>query len=202
MTPHDRVRAAGRATPHAPPTDEADWLARCGRDLDALESLYRRYVRRVAAFAARRCRSAEDVADVVAQTFDRLRRTSAGYDPDRGSVAAFVFTVAESEVADHHRRAARHAALVDRLRGRDLLDADDTARIEAAIDAAGSVAALGPALAALPEGEGEVLRLVARGYTPAEAAAVLAITPNAARVRLSRARARLRADDRPAAEPT
>ena len=175
--------------------DEADLLARCARDLDALEALYRRYVRRVAAFTAQRCRSAEDVADVVAQTFDRLRRTAGAYDPRRGSVASFVFMVADSEVADHHRRTARHAALVDRLRGRDLLDADDTARIEAAIDAAGSVAALGPALATLPAAENEVLQLVARGYTPAEAADRLAITPNAARVRLSRARARLRAHE-------
>ena len=171
---------------------DAELVARAVDDLEALEVLYRRYVRRVAAFAARRCSTADDVADAVAQTFDRLLRSAHRYDPDRGTVASFVFAIAESEIADQRRRAARHAALVTRLKGRDLLDADDIDRAEAAIDAAGVVATLEPALDALPDGENEVLRLVAAGLSPSEAAARLDITPNAARVRLSRARRRMR----------
>ena len=57
-----------------------------------------------------------------------------GYDPARGSVASFVFSIAESEVADQRRRAGRHDALVARLSGHELLDADDIARAEAAIE--------------------------------------------------------------------
>lgn len=177
---------------HDTATDE-DLLARAPNDAVALEQLYRRYVRRVAAFAARRCASADDVADVVAQTFDRLLRIAHRYDRSRGPVASFVFTIASSEVADHHRRTARQQAVVARLAGRDLLDEDDVVRIEAAIDASQSVAALGDALDGLPEGQGEVLRLVAAGLTPAEAADRLGITPNAARVRLAKARRHLRA---------
>jgi RNA polymerase sigma-70 factor (ECF subfamily) len=155
---------------HADPAD-ADLLARAVDELAALEVLYRRYVRRVAAFAARRCSTADDVADAVAGTFDRLLRSAHRYDPARGTVASFVFAIAESEIADQRRRAARHAALVTRLQGRELLDADDIARAEAAIDAADAVAALEPALGALPDGEHEVLRLVADGLSPTEAAA-------------------------------
>lgn len=172
--------------------DDAGLLARAVDDLATLEVLYRRYVRRVAAFAARRCPTADDVADVVAQTFDRLLRSAHRYDPARGTVASFVFAIAESEIADQRRRAARHAALVVRLKGRELLDDDDIARAEAAIDAAEEVAALAPALDALPDGERQVLRLVAAGLSPSEAAARLEITPNAARVRLARARRRVR----------
>jgi RNA polymerase sigma-70 factor (ECF subfamily) len=101
-------------------------------------------------------------------------------------------------VADQRRRAARQLALTTRLgdrarlRGHDLLDDDDIARIEAAIDAASSVAALTPALDALSAGEGDVLRLVADGLSPSEAAHELGITPNAARVRLARARRQIR----------
>jgi RNA polymerase sigma factor (sigma-70 family) len=172
--------------------DDAALMARAIHEFEAFEVLYRRYVRRVAGFAARRCATAEDVADVVAQTFVRLLRSASRYDPGRGAVASFVFTIAESEVADHRRRARRQRDLVTRLATRDLLGADDIARIEAAIDASAAVADLEPALEALPAAENEVLRLVASGLSPSEAARQLAITPNAARVRLSRARRRLR----------
>lgn len=172
--------------------DDTELLARARDDFGAFEALYRRYVGRVAAYAARRCASADDVADVVAGTFDRLLRVAGQYDPARGPVAAYVFAVARSEVADLHRRAARYDAAVARLAGRHLLDADDVARIDAAIDAASSVAALAPALSSLPPGEGQVLRMVASGLSPAEAADRLDITPNAARVRLARARRRVR----------
>lgn len=183
-------------------TSDSELLARAPDDVAALEQLYRRYVRRVAAFAARRATSPDDVADVVAQTFDRLLRSAHRYDPARGPVAAFVFAIASSEVADHYRRAARHQAVVARLAGRDLLDHDDVARIEAALDARSSIAALAEALDDLPESQGEVLRLVAAGLTPAEAADRLGITPNAARVRLAKARRHLRPEASPPGGPT
>ncbi|HEV7758107.1 MAG TPA: sigma-70 family RNA polymerase sigma factor [Acidimicrobiales bacterium] len=179
-------------------TEDAALLRRAVEDDVALGTLYQRYVRRVTAFAARRCVSADDVADAVAETFDRLLRSAHRYDATRGSVASFVFAVADSTVADQRRRAARQQALTTRLgdraglRGHDLLDDDDIARIEAAIDAASSVAALTPALDALTDGESEVLRLVADGLSPSEAAHELGITPNAARVRLARARRQIR----------
>jgi RNA polymerase sigma-70 factor (ECF subfamily) len=179
-------------------TEDATLLRRAVEDDVALGTLYQRYVRRVTAFAARRCVSADDVADAVAETFDRLLRLAHRYDATRGSVASFVFAVADSTVADQRRRAARQQALTTRLgdraglRGHDLLDDDDIARIEAAIDAASSVAALTPALDALTDGESEALRLVADGLSPSEAAHELGITPNAARVRLARARRQIR----------
>jgi RNA polymerase sigma factor (sigma-70 family) len=183
----------GRRDRTADETGEATLLARAVDDPAALEDLYRRYVRRIAGFAARRCATADDVADVVAETFDRLLRSAHRYDPDRAPVASFVFAVAASTVADHHRRSARQRALTDRLGGRDLLDDDDIARIDAALDAALAVAELAPALGTLPADQSEVLRLVADGLSPSEAAHELGISPNAARVRLARARGRVRA---------
>jgi RNA polymerase sigma factor (sigma-70 family) len=168
--------------------DDADLLRRAADEHGALEELYRRYVRRVAGFAAQRCQSADDVADVVAETFDRLLRSAHRYDPDRGPVASFVFAIAESQVVDQRRRAARQQRLKARLVGRDLLDEDDVTRIDAALDAARSVAELEPVLATLSTGEDEVLRLVAEGLSPSEAARQLGITANTARVRLYRAR--------------
>ena len=186
--------------------DDADLLDRAPTDGAALEAFYRRYVRQVTGFAARRCGSAADVADAVAETFDRLLRSARRYDPDRGPVASFVFAIAASTIADQYRRNARQRSLATRLRGRDLLVDDDVARIETAIDAAQALATLAPALAALPADQSEVLHLVADGLSPTEAARELGISPNAARIRLSRARGRVRTHPAadavyPAAEP-
>jgi RNA polymerase sigma-70 factor (ECF subfamily) len=173
-------------------SDDAALLGRAVTDAAALDALYRRYVQRVTGFATRRCATADDVADAVAETFDRLLRSAHRYDPDRAPVASFVFAIAASTIADQHRRTARQRSLAKRLRGHDLLDDDDVARIEAAIDAADAVTTLAPALAALPADQSEVLRLVADGLSPTEAARELGISPNAARIRLSRARGRMR----------
>jgi RNA polymerase sigma-70 factor (ECF subfamily) len=171
---------------------DADLLAAVPWDEAAFEAFYRRYVRRVAAFAAGRCPSAEDVADVVAQTFVRLLDAAVRYDPGRADPGAYVIGIAANVVRDLHRRDGRQRALVSRLAGRDLLGADDTERVEAAIDAAQAVGRVRDALATVPPGEQEMLRLVADGRTPGQAADELGISPAAGWTRLSRARRRLR----------
>jgi RNA polymerase sigma-70 factor (ECF subfamily) len=172
--------------------DDAELFARAEHDVAALEALYRRHVRRVAAYAAGRCSSADDVADVVAQTFVRLLAAAGRFDPARGEPEAFVLGIAANVVRDLHRLTTRQRALDARMSAAELLDADDTARIDAAIDAARAASTARRALDAMPPGEGDVLRLVAQGASPGEAAAVLGISPGAARVRLSRARHRIR----------
>lgn len=82
---------------------------------------------------------------------------------------------------------------MSRLAGRDLLGGDDIERIDAAIDAFRAAGALVDALEEVPSGEREMLRLVADGHTPGEAADELGISPGAGWTRLSRARRRLRA---------
>jgi RNA polymerase sigma-70 factor (ECF subfamily) len=177
---------------HTDDQAEARLMSRVGDDEAAFEAIYRRYVRRITAYAARRCATPDDVADVVAQTFVRLLRRAGTFDPQRGTVASFVYALAASEVADHHRGAARRHRLTERIAGRALLGEDDVDRLHEALDAHRSAAELAPALATLAPGEGEVLRLVADGMSPAEAARTLAITPDAARARLARARRRVR----------
>jgi RNA polymerase sigma factor (sigma-70 family) len=171
-------------------TDDGTLLTTAAQDVAAYEALYRRYVSQVTAWAVRRCPSAADVGDVVAQTFVRLLQVGDRYDPARGAPAAFVFTVAGSVLRDHHRDQQRRHALVHRLAGRDLLATDEIEALEAAIDAARAAPAAHTAVDELSESEAEILRMVADGASPAEAASALGISGAAARGRLFRARRR------------
>lgn len=172
--------------------DDGELLTALADDVEAFEVFYRRHVGRISAYAARRCGSAEDVADVVAQTFVRLLQVGRRYDPMRGAPLAYVFAVAANVVNDYHRSARRQRELVFRMAGRDLLDADDIERIESVMDAASSAPAARAALRSIPEGQGAVLQMVADGVSTTQAAKALGISPATARVRLFRARRTLR----------
>jgi Sigma-70 region 2 len=71
----------------------------------------------VTAFAARRCSCAEDVADVVAQTFVRLLEVADRSDPTRGDPGPFVFGIAVNAARDLHRRGSRQRAIASKLVG-------------------------------------------------------------------------------------
>lgn len=178
--------------PPADQTSDVELLIALPHDLAAFEAFYDRFFARVTAFAARRCTSADDVADVVAQTFVRLLGAAERYEPDRAAPGAFVLGITANVVRELYRRGARQRDLVARLSGRDLLDGDDIERIDAAIDSARAARAMQPAIAAMPAGEQAVLLLVSDGRSPGQAADELGISPAAAWASLSRARRRLR----------
>ena len=175
-----------------PVDDDAALLVAAATDGVAFEKFYRRYVRRVTGFAAGRCSGAEDVADVVAETFVRLLHRADRYDPARAEPAAFVLGIAANVIRDLHRRSSRHEALVWKLSGRQLLDRDDIERAEAALDAVRTAGLVEAAVSSVPAHEQDMLRLVAAGRTATEAAHELGISAAAGWTRLSRARQRLR----------
>src|SRR3954447_15370708 len=63
---------------------DAQLLALLGRDKEALEAFYLRHVGAVTGFLARRCRTPEDLADAVAQTFVEVIGSASRYDTERG----------------------------------------------------------------------------------------------------------------------
>lgn len=186
-------RAESERADNAGPDDLVRCMVRAADEVSAFETIYRRYVGNVTAYAVSRCASAADAADVVAQTFVRLLQVVDRYDPERGEPIAFIMAVAANVVRDHHRLALRQQRLVHRLAGRDLLTQDDTDRLEAAIDASRRAARAQDAVDGLPLNESNVFALVVQGASPAEAAAELGIPSSTARVRLFRARRRMRA---------
>lgn len=150
----------------------------------AFVALFAAYYGKILAYARRRVDS--DVAnDVVADTFVAawLRLDDMGGDP-----LVWLYGLARGSVANHRRRLRRARRLRERVDQRSVIsDHGDPADEVAWRD---SFAA---AFGQLSESDREVLRLVAwEGLDPAAAARVLGCSAGAFKVRLHRARLRLR----------
>jgi RNA polymerase sigma factor (sigma-70 family) len=159
----------------------------------ALPEFYRRHVAKVVGVGVRRFDRPDDVADFVADVFVELMGSAHRFDPRRGTAVGFLYGLATNVAAAQRRRQARADDAHRRLSGRAFLDADDYERVEDQLDAAAALRITYRAMQALPTGDRRLLELVAvDGLAPAEAAKVLGISPIAARVRLVRARQRLR----------
>lgn len=176
----------------APDLDEATVRA-AGRDPEAMERLYRCYADAVWMFAMRRCGDADEAADLVADVFVAALESAHRFDSRRGRPTAWLLGIASRTLADRHRRRQRERRATARLLGHRLLEPDERAAVEARIDAERRAGGLADHLEALPDGERSLFELVAfHELSPSEAARALGIRPGAARVRLARARRRLR----------
>ncbi|HTU88121.1 MAG TPA: RNA polymerase sigma factor [Solirubrobacteraceae bacterium] len=160
---------------------------------DRFEQLFRRHHRTVVAYVRRRA-PAEAVDDIVGETFlVAWRRLNAV--PERE--LPWLLGVARNVVATQRRGAIRRVALTRRLGS---TAGSATLGSEASPTAEGVDDRLLAALAKLSAKDREALTLTAwDGLEPHEAAVVLGDTPGSFRVRLHRARKRLRGllDERP-----
>ena len=173
---------------------DAQLLERLNQDTEALRAFYLRHVGAVTRFLARRCRTPEDLADAVAQTFVAVIGSAHRYDAARGNATAWLFGIAAHTASAQWRDQKRAAGIAAAVSGRRLLDEDDYARLEARIDASRLQQPLADALGSLGPAEREIVELVdIDELAPADAARVLGINPAAARMRLARGRRRMRA---------
>lgn len=167
--------------------------ARIGHDPDALEAVYRAHVRDVERFVSRRVRDPFVVADLTADVFVCAIESADKYRPEIARPVAWLLGIAKHVVAAHHRSVGREQEAMRRVDARALVDADAYERLQEQIDAAARARALHEGLVALPQALRDVVELVVVDDLPLkQVAEVLGITPVAARVRLHRARARLR----------
>jgi RNA polymerase sigma factor (sigma-70 family) len=171
----------------------AEQLRWIGTDPDLFEAFYREQVEDLQRFVARRVGDRERAADLTAEVFLAAIDSAHRYRPRRGTPKAWLYGIARVLVANDRRQRGRERAREQKFRGGALLDEEDAARIDARIDAASQSRRLYAAMDCLPEAERAILELVAIDeLTVAEAAAAAGVRPVTARVRLHRARRKLR----------
>jgi RNA polymerase sigma-70 factor (ECF subfamily) len=138
--------------------DDAKLIARvAGGDLGhPLEELYDRYAARLHGLGLRLLGDPGLAEELVQETFVRLWQSAGRYDPQRGSVASFVFTIARRLVIDLRRRPSSRPfaeLAADQGPERDPGDAVDQLLVGLNVR---------DALDSLPDGQREVLELPQR----------------------------------------
>ncbi len=157
------------------------------------EALYRANVAAVTAYFARRSAEPQTVADLTADTFVQAIMSFATFDPRKGTPRAWVLGIARRIYAAHCQAHSQQRSRVERLAGRRELAPDEVGDLIDRIDAERAGRALVTELTTLPAADRAVVELVdLAGLQAKEAARVLGIAPGTARMRLMRARARLR----------
>jgi RNA polymerase sigma-70 factor (ECF subfamily) len=150
---------------------------------ERLRRLYGDHGAAILAYALRRTTTPEDAADVVSEVFlVAWRRIDAV--PSGEDARLWLYGVARRTLSNQRRGELRRSRLGAALREHAATAAPEPRDVDPA---------LRTALEALRPADRELLALVAwEGLTPAQAGSVLGLAPGTARVRLHRARARLR----------
>lgn len=132
-------------------------LLRVGRDQDdsAFETLFRHYGPRIRAFMRKRCGDATQAEELMQETFANVWRRAGSFDPARGTVSAWIYTVARNTSVDVFRR-----------RNRPEFDPQDPALVPEAAEQADTVMEMRQsaerlrlAMRDLPGEQSEVLKL-------------------------------------------
>ena len=163
-------------------------------DEEAYAAFFRRHVNAVTGFAVRRAQRADEVADILSETFLISLKAAGRYRPETPTALPWLFGIARRVWIGRHRTRARIKRLSTKVGGSmPRFGDEETAAVDAAVDASRQRPALQAALDQLPDADRVGLELVAiDGLAPQEVPVTLGITPNAARLRLSRARKRMR----------
>jgi RNA polymerase sigma factor (sigma-70 family) len=160
-------------------------------DRVAFEALYRAAGTAVLGYALRRAASREDALDVVAETFLVAWRRRMDIPADPEEVRPWLFGIARRCLADVERSAERAGRLGARLA--DALDATVVPDPALRVAADGDHRLVREAMGQLSAADRELISLIAwEALTPTQAATALGLTPAATRVRLHRARTRLK----------
>ncbi|SDU90534.1 RNA polymerase sigma-70 factor, ECF subfamily [Microlunatus sagamiharensis] len=125
--PGDDPRPVGRAaSPRLPadPETAAELVALMTRvaegDQDAFSALYERTVRRVHGVVWRVLRSADHAAEVTQEVYVEVWRQAARYDASRGSVSAWMTTMAHRRAVDRVRSVTSETARIEHYSVREV----------------------------------------------------------------------------------
>jgi RNA polymerase sigma-70 factor (ECF subfamily) len=103
-SPRLRVVSEGRDDRVTADASDAELLTRiAGRDREAFDLLYHRYVRSIFGVALRRLRDRQRAEDAVQETFASIWRSAASYRPERGPAAPWLYAIARNAIVDRFR---------------------------------------------------------------------------------------------------
>jgi RNA polymerase sigma-70 factor, ECF subfamily len=128
----------------------------------AMDELWGRYADRIRALGLRLSgRDAQFADDLVQETFAKLWRSAARFDPERGTEATFVFTVARRAAVDQWRRGRRASEdrPLDHLSEWTGAVTTGPGAPEAHVESVVTGWAVADALGALPDAQREVIEL-------------------------------------------
>lgn len=165
-----------------PRTDAELLAAHIAGDPDAFTELFGRYRRVLAGLAGQRCRSPEDVDDVLQESMLAAHRGAGGF-RHQAAVRSWLHRIVANACVDRHRANTRHATVP--LDEALLPVTDRTAAVDTAL-------LVHEALADLPVPQrATIVAVDMYGLTVAETARLLGVSEGTVKSRRSRARARL-----------
>ena len=173
--------------------DEALVVRIANGDDEAFVVLYRRYLPLVVRWLLRRTRNRELAADLAAEVFAAALIAARRYDPEQGSVAAWLLGIAHNKLRESERRRRVEDSARRRL-GLDPIALTDVA-LERVEELASLDAEVAPLIADLPEDQREAImqRVVAeRPYE--DIAADMSCSSAVVRQRVSRGLKTLRSE--------
>lgn len=154
-----------------------------------LDALYRETSADLLAFLRRRCRTPEDAADCLAETYLVAWRKQPEH-PTEAELRPWLFGIARNLASRSHQHNGRLAAATKAL-AESLSAAATTTNDDGATDAAHGP--LHDALTQLSNLDREIITMISwDDLKPGEVATILGISANVVRVRAHRAKARLR----------
>lgn len=153
---------------------------------DRFRLIYKAHYHRVLGYTLRRTKTSQDAADIVAETFLTAWRKIEEV-PGGNEARLWLYAVARRALANHHRGEQRR----ERLRAS--MEADWPLRDQWASSRGERLHGVAEAFGRLRPEERDLLGLISwEGLTYEELASVLHCSVNAARIRVHRARQRLR----------
>jgi RNA polymerase sigma-70 factor (ECF subfamily) len=156
------------------------------KDEDAARRLYRKYRMELFRFGVHVLGDEGLAEEMVQETFAKFWQRAASYDPARGEVRAWLFTMARTTAYDLARRPSSRPLLP--IEDFQLPPQYDT------VDQALTVLAVDQALDKLPSIYADVMRLVKDGYTHSEIAERLNIPIGTVKSRMAKAADTLKAE--------
>jgi RNA polymerase sigma factor (sigma-70 family) len=150
-------------TPELPDARDRDLLSRIGRgDEEAFRGLFRRYAPTAMALAERILRRLHLAEETVQEAFLALWRNPEGYDPERGSVRAWLLSTVHHRAVDLVRREeAQRRRAVDSVPDRE--EPDHAVEVVEEIGAQEERVSVREALGQLPPDQREVIELMYYG---------------------------------------